>query len=572
VTVMPRVSVGNVLACFGDEFQTFAEAFCRGKYLLWLGSGISRDVVPGVDLLLQHMLEFLRSRIDDGDPTCRFKAALEEVLDVGNVPDDIRAGLDYGAPASTWGAIDEIVGRLEDRYSDVLNIQVRGEADDFLVWDGLNVAATYGAPTLRPDAEHYCVAILMLEGVVSSAPTTNWDGLVEAAVEDLLGDAGEFLRVIVVPDDFRAPSLGAELVKFHGCAVRAAADEATYRSGLIARKVQISGWTAKPGNQLMKNRLEDLFATRSAFVVGLSAQDANIHTVLHEASQNLPRLWPTTPPPVVFAEHALRHHHKHVLQVTFGQSYSANVEEIKRSALLGAYAKPALVALVLYTLCDKLCALIGCVTELALPDGDLESLRSDVRSLRDRAAGLADGDAKGFIQALVPLMSLVLSVFRTGRVPDAGDASYQPISRAPISEAIGNPDYPAAALGRLAIAASLLGRGSTDGLWGLEFGTVAAPADGVARIVAPHVAYRVFVVKDSRALAELEAAGVVDLGDDDVLVLQAEAIRPAATRSPGGHYGRTGARSAGCIDLEELCATSGTADELREAFRLEGAL
>lgn len=572
VTVMPRVAVADVLACLEDEFETFADAFCRGEYLLWLGSGISRDVVPGVPVLLQHLLEFLRGRIDAGNPNCRFRAALEEVLDVGGVPDDVRAGLDYAVPVSAWGAADDLVGRLVDRYSEVLNVQVRGEPEDFLVWAGLGVATTYGDPALRPDAEHYCVAILMLEGVVSSAPTTNWDGLVEAAMGDLADDADGVLRVIVTPEDFRAPRLRTELVKFHGCAVRAAANEATYRSRLIARSVQISGWTTKPENRLMKNRLEELFATRPALVVGLSAQDSNVQSVFHQAIQNLPREWPESPPPVVFAEQALHRHHRLVLQVAFGESYAANADEIASSALLGAYAKPTLVALVLHTLFDKLCVLLGCVTEFALPAGDLERLRRDLRRLRDRAAGIADADVAGFIQALVPLMSLVLSVFRTGRIPDPGDVHYQPISNAPVTEAIRDPDYPAAALGRLAVAASLLSRGSTDGIWGLEVGTLASPSHGAARVLGSHGALRVFVVKDSRALAELETGGVVDLGDDDVLVLQAESAQPAATRSPSGRYGRTGVGSAVCVDLEELCATVKSADALLEAFRVEGAL
>lgn len=572
MTAMPRVAVLEVLACLDDEFETFAEAFCRGEYLLWLGSGISRDVVPAVPVLLQNMLEFLRTRIDADKPNCRFRAALEEVLDIGNVPDDIRARLNLNVPVTIWDPIDDIIGRLADRYSDVLNVQVQGEPDDYLVWDGLNVAATYGDPALHPDAEHYCVAILMLEGVVSSAPTTNWDGLVEAAMGDLAGDTDGFLRVIVAPQDFRAPALQAELVKFHGCAVRAAADETAYRRRLIARTVQISGWTAKHENQLMKNRLEDLFATRPALVVGLSAQDANVQSVFHQAIQNLPRQWPESPPPVVFAEQDLHRHHRLVLQVAFGETYAANAEEIASSALLGAYAKPALLALVLHTLFDKLCALLAFLPEFDFPDEDLERLRSDVRCLRDRAAGLADADVAHFMDALIPVMSLALSVFRTGRVPDPGDVQYQPISRAPIAVATRDPDYPAAALGRLAVAASLLSRGWTEGSWTLGIGSLASPSDGLARIVTPRGAIRVFVVKDSRAFAELEAAAVVDLGDDDLLVLQAEAARPAATRSPSGRYGRTGAESAVCVDLEELCATAKTADELWEAFKLEGVL
>jgi hypothetical protein len=172
VSVMPRATVVDVLCCLDDEFAAFADGFARGEYLLWLGSGISRDVVPSVPVLLQRMLEFLRSGIDPADQDCRFRAALEEVLDVGGVPETVRSNLNLGEAVDTWDGVGDIVNRLVDRYSDVLNVQVPGEADDFLVWIGLDIAATYGNARLEPDAEHLCVAILMLEGVVRSAPTT----------------------------------------------------------------------------------------------------------------------------------------------------------------------------------------------------------------------------------------------------------------------------------------------------------------------------------------------------------------------------------------------------------------
>src|SRR5688572_11564630 len=99
---MPRTSVVDVLHCLEDEFQDFAEAFCRGEYLLWLGSGLSRDVVPNVSALLAQMLEFLRSNIDSSVATCRFKTAFEEVLDVAAVSAETRSSLDLGSPASSW--------------------------------------------------------------------------------------------------------------------------------------------------------------------------------------------------------------------------------------------------------------------------------------------------------------------------------------------------------------------------------------------------------------------------------------------------------------------------------------
>lgn len=573
MTAMPRTTTVEVLACLEEEFAAFAAGFCRGEYLLWLGSGISRNVVPSVQMLLQRMLEFLRARIDDGNPSCRFRKAFDEVLEVGGVPAATRAALDLATPVDTWTEIDDIVGRLVNHYSAVLNVQVQGEADDFLVWVGLDVPTTYGAPGLEPDVEHFCVAILMLEGVVRSAPTTNWDGLVEGAMARLAGDTDRVVRVIVAPADFRKPERQSELVKFHGCAVRAAADEEEYRGRLIARMSQISGWTTRSENQLMKDQLEHLFATRSAFIVGLSAQDANIHTVLNEASQKLGRTWPESPPPVVFAEQRLHHHHTHVLQVTYGDSYSANADVIAESALLGAFAKPALLGLVLFTLTDKLCVLIEHVSELSLPDGERGRVCTHLRSLRDVVGGLADSDHRAFIEAMVSAMALVLAIFRTGRAPDATAVFYEPVSTGPVRLANPRPDVRVAAgLGRLAVVVSLLGRGLVEGLWNLTLGTAVRPEDGVVRVATGHQNARVFMVADPRSLSQLEVDGVVDLDDEEIVVIQAEATQARSTRSPRAHYGRTGAAGARCIDLEDLCGTVSTADELFEAFRLEGAL
>lgn len=569
---MPRTTVVDVLACLEDEFAAFADGFSRGEYLLWLGSGISRDVVPGVPAMLQRLLEFLRARIDPGDPDCKFREALEEVLDVGDVPAAVRASLDLARPVDAWGALDDIVGRLTNHYSDVLNVQVRDEAEDFLVWVGLDVVKTYGDAGLEPDAEHLCVAILMLEGVVRSAPTTNWDGLVEAAMTKLVRDADRFLRVVVAPADLRGPDQRAELLKFHGCAVRAGADEAEYRSRLIARKAQISGWATRPANRAMKTRLEDLFATRSAFIVGLSARDPDIHTIFNQASQNLVRTWPASPPPVVFAEHRLRHHHKHVLQVTYGDGYAASSDPIAQSALLGAFAKPALLGLVLFTLADKLCALTGHIPELSLAGADLERVQTDLRGLRDLLGGLADSDARAFVEAMVPLMSHTLTVFRTGRVPDPNDVRYQPLSILPISQSIGTPDFPAATLGRLAVVVSLFARGMAEGHWSLGLGSPLMPDEGVLRVTIESRTSRVYIVSGGRSLSQLEADGVVDLDDDDVLIVQAEGLRSSSTRSPRAHYGRTGAAGARQVDLEDLCSTARCADELYESFRLEGVL
>lgn len=565
---MPRNTVSEVLECFDDEFAAVASAFARGEYLLWLGSGISRDVVPDVPTLLRTMLEYLQIRVVVADSACRFRAALQEVLEVAGGP---ATAVDVTTEVGSWPNLGDIVERLVNQYSHVLDVRIQDESADYLVWSGLDVPATYGAPDLEPDVEHLCIAILMLEGVVQSAPTTNWDGLVEKAVERLSGNRDSVLKVIVTPDDFRAPDRRAELVKFHGCAVRAAQDPDEYRKLLIARVSQISGWTEKPENQMMKDRLGYLFGSRPAFIVGLSAQDANIQTVFHMAIQNLSRTWPAAPPAVVFAEHNLHPHHRHVMKVIYGDdSFSVNSSEIASSALLGAYAKPVLLGLVLFTLGDKVSTLIGYIPELDLPGPDLERIRGDVRGLRNAAGAKADPDNRAFVEALISVLTFALSIFRTGEIPDP--APYPALSPSPIAEAARDPYFPLAALGRFALAFILLGRGLLDGQWTLDAGSPSKPVDGVVRIKKGPRTSKVFVVRDARVLSDLEAAGIVDMADSEVMIAQAEAARRPATRSPRGRYGRSGNSGARLVDLEDMCTSISSADELFEDFVLAGAL
>ncbi len=569
--ISPRRTVDEVLAGFDSEFSPFATSFAKGEYLLWLGSGISRGVVPGVPLMLEKMLEFLRQGIDFADPACRFRAALNEVLQVAGGSGGKWASVDLSLPVATWPDLGELIERLVDKYSDVLDVQVRGEEADYLVWTGLDVADTYGSATLLPDVEHLCVALLMLEGVVPSAPTTNWDGLIEQAMRRLVDEVDLVLSVKVRREDFTGPERQAELIKFHGCAVRAAADEAEYRSRLIARKSQISGWTARPENQLMKQRLEHLFAARPALIVGLSAQDANIHTVWQQAIQNLGRTWPASPPAVVFSEEGLTHHHRHVMRVEYGDSYAPNADAIDGSALLGSFAKPTLVALVLFTLSQKLCSLMEGLSELQLDPGETDLLCADIRDARDLLGRAANATSHDFLDTVILGIGFVMSVFRNGIPPDPSSGKYQPLTSAPIDRASVDPNFPGAALGRFAVAMAMLSRG-LGSHWKVSVGTRARPEEGVILLTTHHVSRRVFLVKDERGLAELERTGVVDMGDSDTIVLEAATPARVATRSPRARLGRTGAGAAAVIDLEKLASSSVTADELFAMFKLEAAL
>ncbi len=64
MTAEPLRTVPAVLERFDTTFSQFAAAFEDGQYVLWLGSGISRDRVPNVYALLERVIESLRVSIN----------------------------------------------------------------------------------------------------------------------------------------------------------------------------------------------------------------------------------------------------------------------------------------------------------------------------------------------------------------------------------------------------------------------------------------------------------------------------------------------------------------------------
>ncbi|KRC58869.1 MULTISPECIES: SIR2 family protein [unclassified Nocardioides] len=573
-----------MLERFDTVFAEFAVAFNEGQYVLWLGSGISRERVPNVYELLERVTEHLRSNIIAQDPNCAYRSALNEVLQLANLRREELETLDFSVAIEAWPLRDRIVSALVTNYSRVLDVLVGDEnPDDYLIWTGLDVPNTYGSPDLEPDVEHYCVAILMLEGLVASAVTANWDGLLEKALDELTPASASLVRVAVKPDDFRIAGPRIDVIKFHGCAVLARYGDAGYRALLVGRESQISGWTEQPENRSMRKHLELLYTDRLTLMVGLSAQDANLHTVFAAAIQDLARPWPASPPAVVLSEERLESYHRNLLRLTYGSNHQGNAGAIAQSALLGAYGKPTLLALVLSSLTDKLSFLIEHALGVTADSYEVGKLRADLITMRNSAASHADPEdpdalehlaimefQRAYFARVIDVTNLALTIFRTGRTPLAGGPSYEPLSDRPITQAVHGADFPAMQFGRFGVALALIGRGLASGHWSVVPGDSKAPGGGVVRLVTAQRDARVFFVKDATTLTNLELDGSFDDSDGDVLIVVADEEPPALTRSPKPRFGRDGKASAGRFNVGSSIADTKSADGLFEAFKLAG--
>ena len=291
------ISIKETLELLDGEFLGLSQGLAEGQYALWLGSGISRDRVIGLDGVLAKLIEFLRAHAT-ADVNCAHRQALDKVLDMAALSAEERAAIDLNLPATNWPCLPSLLSRLWNQYADVLSIEIGNEKLDYLLWVGLDFANTFAAQ--GPDVEHLVIGMLALEGVITQLATANWDGLLEAGMREL-GYDEKFYRVTVTGEDLHGPAAAAVLYKFHGCALRAIENEVEYRPLLIARAAQITGWMSNATFRVVRDQLQALAQRSRTLMIGMSAQDKNIQHLFGQVGAQKGWKWTEQPTPIVFS-------------------------------------------------------------------------------------------------------------------------------------------------------------------------------------------------------------------------------------------------------------------------------
>jgi hypothetical protein len=160
----------------------------------------------------------------------------------------------------------------------------------------------------------------------------------------------------------------------------------------------------------MRLQMLALASTRPTPMIGLSGQDTNIQDIFAATPTIHEWHWPSSPPAFTCAEDAIGPHQRNILRVAYRDDYSPNSAAIEFSALLRAYAKPLLVALVLHVLVAKLEALARLSRAGGFPPTDVALLGDGLRQVRDLASAAADGDREAFIRAASAEMSRAMSL------------------------------------------------------------------------------------------------------------------------------------------------------------------
>jgi hypothetical protein len=564
------ITVAETLDLLEGPFAGLARGVADARYALWLGSGISLERLPDVPGLILRVLEFVHARVVAG-ADCSHRKALEQAVGMAGLRPEERAQLELDDPPNTWPVLDLVLGGLQDRYSELLDIRVEGEAVDYLLWDAVDVRATYGAG-IDPDCEHLCIGILVLEGAVSEVASANWDGLIEAALGELTGDYDAIVRVVVLPDELREPERALTLLKFHGCASLATRNPDKYRAAIVATRPQITAWNTGQERKPVRDKMVSLATTKPTLMIGLSGQDENIQQVFAQAKADMTWSWRANPPAHVFAGDELGGDHVNILRVVYGNDYDANAADIERQALIRAYGKPLLTALVLAVLTEKLRAYLAEVDAPQLSAADHQQLANGLKALCRRLAGAADPDRLLFVHKLGARQRRALALFQEGTEPAAGGPSYKPLGSVPADRVKTDPALPTSGVRELAAALALLGHGEVVGSWSLATRPAASGAAGALMVTSGGSDTAVFFAANGKAAVRLQAEGIVDPAAADVVIIHStEPVEPAA-RSPRGRYGRTGRPAIRELDMCELLKTSSDLVALEDAFRQAAAL
>lgn len=566
------ISVHATLDLLDGQFADFAKGISDGRYALWLGSGISLQRVPGLWGVVEKVIEFIRVRIDHTDPSCKFGKALQDVLLLANASADERAATNASQPVSSWPFREAIVGRLVNNYARLLAITIPDEEFDFLVWEAVDVRNTYGDPALQPDVEHLCIAALLLEGAVSEMASANWDCLIERATAEITNGNQSLLPTVVArPADVQLQRNRARLIKFHGCAAKAAQDPASFRPWLVATADQVNGWCGKLENAPLLTALRGLLNAKPTLMLGLSAQDGNIQHIFQQAANDLAWEIGTPPPSYVFSENELGFDQQSLLRNVYrNQLNPANTAAVFDAARVQAYAKPLLTALLLDVLCRKLQALIT-LAPGPLPEVERQPLRDGVKALRDGLAMTAQPSVV-FVNALLSRVGRATKLLRVGHIEDPA-VLYQAVSADPVSGLAANPDLAASGLQEAAVALGLIGVGLQRGAWTVDVEGIADDSGSLAITSSMLGASRtkVFVTANPYSATMLRTGAHMVDAQSPILIQSKELTLPM-TRSPRAPAGRTLMPAAREVSILALLRSAASLEDLYDKFRRELAL
>lgn len=535
-------AIETVLARTSDGDQIAADGI-----LIWIGSGISLGVLGGLDSLVGRVIDRVqRCWRDTGDD--RYKRAMESlrphlafVSSAVNLV-ETPVGQWFEAPGHTPEARSEacetaVLQTLCSKYGEVF-AGLSNRLPEDLVLDVLCVPSEYANPATRPGLEHRLLALLISEGFVGEIISTNWDDLVEKAVEDL--DLGQILRVVASPSDLPASRPGARLTKIHGCARRTGQDP-VYADYIVATSDDLAAWNELPKWHRIRETVHaEMDARRSSFL-GLSAQDFNIQAT-HVRALTDGEVVPDLP---LFAAMRTEPGHERILAaLNGGQLTPEELDEKQGQCVLGMYACEYLAASLVIGVRRKLQDALD-----RAPVSEMGTWGNRTRrwldSLVDEALSAATGPNQEAVWSYVAFevssrLAHLVHVYRSqSRLPNG--LAYSPISDQPVRPSAREANLGAVQLHRLLYAVEAVSE-TTQVLGGrTEFQKAPESCQLRARFGSNDC--EVFVLReDGGGLPGIVADGWIPEADDTI-VIHVSGGRPTERRKETPERAFPGKRS-----------------------------
>lgn len=445
----------------------FLQAFNDGRYSLWIGSGISRERFPSLPDLMAELVRHLYNRGDRSAARCPYLDALREVLEIG---DYMLDDLDIETGPDNWplATIGQAIAR---RYSQALDVPIRLAGTEVsIVWDILELPKLYSKPDIPPDAEHYLLALLMHEGVISEIVTTNWDPLIEKAIAELSIDPACDFSAAAHPNDLH--DLGDKyLLKIHGCAQRAISDRSVYGPCFIATYTQINRWGSPTNHQTtpLREKTNDILRRRLALFIGLSGQDSSLLDVAQAATIGRTHSYPPVPPKVLFGTQAITSSQRTLLRAVYNNS--GVTQFVESDACMPQCAKPLLGSLYLTALAAKAQAIVDLgSTDPSFPvylqNLARQFIDDTVNRISDQYDAISDDQERwrSFAVEVPAALTHFVQVFQEQSVPP-DRTPYRSLCPLPLSALGTNEGVRMGMYHWLILACGALLKGHLDGRW-----------------------------------------------------------------------------------------------------------
>jgi hypothetical protein len=146
------ISVAETLGLLDTDFKELADGVAKGEYALWLGSGISRNRVPDLRVIVRRVLDYLSAGARAEGGTGPHSTALATAIRYALTASEAGTVLLTKEPAA-WPNLNVIIDRLVGRYSELLDIRLPGRRDDYLLWEIVDVRectrTTRSVPTVN---------------------------------------------------------------------------------------------------------------------------------------------------------------------------------------------------------------------------------------------------------------------------------------------------------------------------------------------------------------------------------------------------------------------------------------